>query len=33
LKTSPHHPSGTDRVAEAAKILNAQKADLIVNIQ
>ena len=33
VKTSPHHPSGTDRVAEAAKILGVQETDLIVNIQ
>jgi len=33
LKTSPVHPSGTDRVAEAAKILEAKETDLIVNIQ
>jgi len=33
VKTSPHHPSGTDRVAEAAKILGVQESDLIVNIQ
>ena len=33
VKTSPHHPSGTDRVAEAAKTLNVQETDLIVNIQ
>ena len=33
LKTSPLHSSGTDRVAEAAKILGAEGADLIVNIQ
>ena len=33
LKTSPTHPSGTDRVAEAAQILQAKEADLIVNIQ
>jgi len=31
--TSPHHPSGTDRTAEAAQILEAGEADLIVNIQ
>jgi len=33
LKTSPAHPSGTDRVAEAVQILGAREADLIVNIQ
>jgi 3-deoxy-manno-octulosonate cytidylyltransferase (CMP-KDO synthetase) len=33
LKTSPTHPSGTDRVAEAAQILRAGEADVIVNIQ
>jgi 3-deoxy-manno-octulosonate cytidylyltransferase (CMP-KDO synthetase) len=33
VKTSPFHPSGTDRVAEAATILGAQDSDLIVNIQ
>mgnify|MGYP001042931198 CR=1 FL=1 len=33
VKTSPTHPSGTDRVAEAAQILRAEEADLIVNIQ
>jgi 3-deoxy-manno-octulosonate cytidylyltransferase (CMP-KDO synthetase) len=33
VKTSPHHPSGTDRAAEAARALGAQKQDLIVNIQ
>jgi 3-deoxy-manno-octulosonate cytidylyltransferase (CMP-KDO synthetase) len=33
VKTSPHHPSGTDRAAEAAAILGAREADLIVNIQ
>ena len=33
VRTSPHHPSGTDRVAEAAKILGVQETDLIVNIQ
>jgi 3-deoxy-manno-octulosonate cytidylyltransferase (CMP-KDO synthetase) len=33
LKTSPAHPSGTDRVAEAARILQAGEKDLIVNIQ
>jgi len=33
LETSPAHPSGTDRVCEAARILRAQDEDLIVNIQ
>jgi 3-deoxy-manno-octulosonate cytidylyltransferase (CMP-KDO synthetase) len=33
LKTSPTHPSGTDRIAEAAKILGVGEADIIVNIQ
>lgn len=33
LKTSPTHPSGTDRVAEAAQALQAKETDLIVNIQ
>ena len=33
VKTSPHHPSGTDRAAEAAGILGAKEKDLIVNIQ
>lgn len=33
LKTSPTHASGTDRVAEAAQILQPKEADLIVNIQ
>ena len=33
LQTAPTHPSGTDRVCEAARILRAQDEDLIVNIQ
>jgi 3-deoxy-manno-octulosonate cytidylyltransferase (CMP-KDO synthetase) len=33
LKTSSTHPSGTDRVAEAAQALQAKEMDLIVNIQ
>jgi len=33
LKTSPAHPSGTDRVAEAAQVLGAEEPDVIVNIQ
>ena len=33
VKTSPHHPSGTDRAAEAAQVLGAEENDLIVNIQ
>jgi 3-deoxy-manno-octulosonate cytidylyltransferase (CMP-KDO synthetase) len=33
VKTSPHHPSGTDRAAEAVQVLGAREEDLIVNIQ
>lgn len=33
LHTSPAHPSGTDRVAEAAQKLEVKDEDLIVNIQ
>jgi 3-deoxy-manno-octulosonate cytidylyltransferase (CMP-KDO synthetase) len=33
IKTLPTHPSGTDRVAEAATLLKARDEDLIVNIQ
>ena len=33
VKTSPAHPSGTDRVAEAARVLEAGEEDLVVNIQ
>ena len=33
VETSPAHPSGTDRVCEAARILRVQDEDLIVNIQ
>jgi 3-deoxy-manno-octulosonate cytidylyltransferase (CMP-KDO synthetase) len=33
VKTSPDHPSGTDRAAEAARIVGAGDRDLIVNIQ
>src|SRR4030043_52685 len=33
LETSSTHPSGTDRVCEAARILRAQDEDLIVTIQ
>jgi 3-deoxy-manno-octulosonate cytidylyltransferase (CMP-KDO synthetase) len=33
VKTSPDHPSGTDRAAEAAQVLGAEENDLIVNIQ
>ena len=33
VKTSPDHPSGTDRAAEAAQVLGAEESDLIVNIQ
>jgi len=33
LQTSPTHPSGTDRVCEAARMIQARNEDLIVNIQ
>jgi 3-deoxy-manno-octulosonate cytidylyltransferase (CMP-KDO synthetase) len=33
VKTSPLHPSGTDRAAEAVRILGAGEKDLVVNIQ
>jgi len=33
LRTSPLHPSGTDRAAEAALALGAEENDLVVNIQ
>jgi 3-deoxy-manno-octulosonate cytidylyltransferase (CMP-KDO synthetase) len=33
VKTSPLHPSGTDRTAEAATIVGARTDDVIVNIQ
>ncbi len=33
VKTSPDHPSGTDRVAEAARRIGAAPEDLVVNIQ
>lgn len=31
--TSPHHPSGTDRLSEVARIKNWASDDIIVNIQ
>ena len=33
LRTSPRHLSGTDRVAEAARLMQADSEDLIINIQ
>ncbi|MFH2013165.1 MAG: 3-deoxy-manno-octulosonate cytidylyltransferase [Pseudomonadota bacterium] len=33
ILTSPHHKSGTDRIAEALMQLDAKDTDLIVNIQ
>jgi len=33
IKTSSLHKCGTDRVSEAAKILNIDKEDIIVNVQ
>jgi len=33
IMTNPKHASGTDRCAEAAKILNLRNADFIINIQ
>ncbi|HSR11635.1 MAG TPA: 3-deoxy-manno-octulosonate cytidylyltransferase [Thermodesulfobacteriota bacterium] len=33
VRTSPLHPSGTDRAAEAAQALKAAASDVIVNIQ
>lgn len=33
VMTKPHHPSGTDRVHEAANLIGLQDGDIIVNIQ
>lgn len=33
VMTGPHHPSGTDRIAEAASLKDLQEEDLVINIQ
>ena len=33
IMTNPNHASGTDRCAEAAKILNLKNSDFVINIQ
>lgn len=33
VMTSPHHPSGSDRIAEACEVIGLQGHDIVVNVQ